>query len=56
MSSAKDEHPAHRAPGVQTIELVDHPGRIFVATYGDPPDPPATAALIATLVSGGLRA
>ena len=42
---------AHRTPGVRTTELLDHPRRIYLATYGDPPDPPATAALIATIQS-----
>jgi DNA-binding transcriptional LysR family regulator len=37
---------AHRAPGVEVTELADFPRRIYAATYGDPPDPPATAALI----------
>lgn len=37
---------AHRAPGVHITELPDFPRRIFAATYGDPPDPPATTALI----------
>lgn len=37
---------AHRLAGVHTTELPDDPRQIFAVTYGDPPDPPATAALI----------
>jgi DNA-binding transcriptional LysR family regulator len=37
---------AHRAPGIYVTELRDFLRRIYAATYGDPPDPPATAALI----------
>ena len=40
---------AHRTPGIHTTELVDDPRQIYVVTYGDPPDPPATAALITTI-------
>jgi DNA-binding transcriptional LysR family regulator len=42
---------AHRAPGVHATQLTDSPRRIYAATYGDPPDPPATTALIEILVS-----
>jgi DNA-binding transcriptional LysR family regulator len=39
---------AHRAEGIVATEL---PARrhVFAATYGEPPDPPATAALLAAL-------
>lgn len=37
---------AHRVPGIHTTELPDDPRHIYAVTYGDPPDPPATAALI----------
>lgn len=37
---------AHRVPGIHTAELPDDPRRIYAVTYGDPPDPPATSALI----------
>ena len=40
---------AHRVPGIESTVLSDHPRRIYAATYGDPPDPPATAALIETI-------
>ena len=39
----------HRAPGIEATELRDFRRRIYVATYGDPPDPPATAAFITAL-------
>ena len=42
---------AHRAPGIHTTQLTDSPRRIYAATYGDPPDPPATTVLIETLAS-----
>ncbi|MEU4196627.1 LysR family transcriptional regulator [Kribbella sp. NPDC026611] len=40
---------AHRADGVLVHELPQSPRRIYAVTYGDPPDPPATAALLAAL-------
>jgi DNA-binding transcriptional LysR family regulator len=40
---------AHRHPGIVVTELAVPPRRIFAATYGEPPDPPATAAVIAAL-------
>jgi DNA-binding transcriptional LysR family regulator len=42
---------AHRAPGVHATPLDGEPRRIYAATYGDPPDPPATTALIEILAS-----
>lgn len=42
---------AHRKPGVHATLLGESPRRIYAATYGDPPDPPATTALIELLVS-----
>jgi hypothetical protein len=42
---------AHRASGVHTTQLTDSARRIYAATYGDPPDPPATTALIEILAS-----
>jgi molybdate transport repressor ModE-like protein len=41
---------AHHAPGVVARELPGLPRRVYAATYGDPPDPPAVAALLAALV------
>jgi DNA-binding transcriptional LysR family regulator len=40
---------AHRNPAVTATRLPVPPRRIYAATYGDPPDPPATAALVAAL-------
>jgi DNA-binding transcriptional LysR family regulator len=37
---------AHRRPDVRTTELTNYPRQIYAATYGEPPDPPATIALI----------
>jgi DNA-binding transcriptional LysR family regulator len=42
---------AHRAPGIHTTQLTDSTRQIYAATYGDPPDPPATSALIEILAS-----
>jgi DNA-binding transcriptional LysR family regulator len=42
---------AHRAPGIHTTPLTDNPRQIYAATYGDPPDPPATTALIEILAA-----
>jgi DNA-binding transcriptional LysR family regulator len=39
----------HRAPGIQATELPDFRRRVYLATYGDPPDPPATAAFATAL-------
>ncbi|MEV0386510.1 LysR family transcriptional regulator [Nonomuraea sp. NPDC050643] len=40
---------AHRRPDIHTTELTNHTRRLYAATYGDPPDPPATIALIQAL-------
>ena len=40
---------AHRRPDVHTTELTDFPRELYAATYGEPPDPPATTALIQAL-------
>lgn len=40
----------HQVPGVETTELVDFRRRVHVATYGDPPDLPATSAFVRALV------
>ncbi|MEV1177401.1 LysR family transcriptional regulator [Nonomuraea sp. NPDC049784] len=37
---------AHRRPDIHTTELTSHTRRLYAVTYGDPPDPPATIALI----------
>jgi DNA-binding transcriptional LysR family regulator len=41
---------AHRNPAITATRLGVPPRRIHAATYGAPPDPPATAALVAALV------
>jgi hypothetical protein len=40
---------AHHIEGVVATELPDSKRHIYAATYGEPPDPPATAALLAAL-------
>ncbi len=40
---------AHRHPAITATRLPVPPRQIYAATYGDPPDPPATAALIAAM-------
>ena len=42
---------AHRAAGIHATRLNESPRQIYAATYGDPPDPPATTALIEILAS-----
>lgn len=40
---------AHRADGIVATEHEGAPRHVFAATYGEPPDPPATAAVLAAL-------
>jgi DNA-binding transcriptional LysR family regulator len=40
---------AHRANGIVASKLTRSPRHVYAATYGEPPDPPATAALLAAL-------
>jgi len=40
---------AHRRPDVHTTELTSFRRQIYAITYGDPPDPPAVAAVLAAL-------
>lgn len=40
---------AHRRPDIHATELDSSPRRIYAVTYGEPPDPPASAALIQAL-------
>lgn len=42
---------AHAAPGIHATLLPDTPRKIYAATYGDPPDPPATTALLEILTA-----
>jgi DNA-binding transcriptional LysR family regulator len=37
---------AHRHPHVHTTEVTGFPRQIYAVTFGEPPDPPATTALI----------
>jgi hypothetical protein len=39
----------HRASGIAATPLPDFRRRVYLATYGDPPDPPATTAFITAL-------
>lgn len=39
----------HRTPGIEATPLPDFRRRVYLATYGDPPDPPATTAFVAAL-------
>ena len=40
---------AHRPEGIVASELPGSQRHVYAATYGEPPDPPATAALLAAL-------
>ncbi|MEV0284748.1 MULTISPECIES: LysR family transcriptional regulator [unclassified Kribbella] len=40
---------AHRTDGIFATELPGSRRHVYAATYGEPPDPPATAALLAAL-------
>jgi DNA-binding transcriptional LysR family regulator len=40
---------AHRIEGIVASEIPGSPQHIYAATYGEPPDPPATAALLDAL-------
>jgi DNA-binding transcriptional LysR family regulator len=40
---------AHRAEGIVAKELPGSRRQVYAATYGEPPDPPATAALLTAL-------
>ena len=39
----------HRAAGIEATALPDFRRRVYLAAYGDPPDPPATAAFTTAL-------
>src|SRR5919198_151147 len=47
---------AHGIDGVVATELPDSKRHIYAATYGEPPDPPATAALVAALAEAATSA
>ena len=42
---------AHRIPGVHATMLPNETRQVFAVTYGEPPDPPATAAVVGILES-----
>jgi len=44
---------AHRHPGVRAVRLPGDGRHVFAAVHGQPPDPPATAALLAHLAAAG---
>jgi hypothetical protein len=47
---------AHHIEGVVATELPGFERHIYAATYGEPPDPPATAALLAALAEAATSA
>jgi len=47
---------AHHIEGVVATELPDSKPHIYATTYGEPPDPPATAALLAALAEAARSA
>jgi DNA-binding transcriptional LysR family regulator len=47
---------AHHAKGIVAKELPGSPRHVYAATYGDPPDPPATTALLAALTNAAKHA
>src|ERR687888_2245428 len=47
---------AHRIEGVVATELPGSKRHIYAATYGEPPDPPATAALLEALAEAATSA
>ena len=47
---------AHHADGVVARKLPALPRRVYAATYGDPPDPPAVAALVGALAEAAAAA
>src|ERR671923_2227464 len=47
---------AHHIEGVVATELPGSERHIYAATYGEPPDPPATAALLAALAEAAATA
>ena len=47
---------AHRAAGIVARELPGSPRHVYAATYGEPPDPPAVAALLSALTDAATSA
>lgn len=46
---------AHRRPDIHATELTSFHRQIYAATYGDPPDPPAVAAVLAALTEAATQ-
>ncbi|MBW3605351.1 MAG: hypothetical protein KY460_10680 [Actinobacteria bacterium] len=46
----------HRSDGVKVTELTGIRRRVYIASYGEPPDPPATAAFITALTDAAAAA
>ena len=46
---------AHRVPGIVARKLPGADRHVYAATYGEPPDPPATAALLTALTEAATR-
>ncbi|GAA0923447.1 LysR family transcriptional regulator [Kribbella koreensis] len=44
---------AHRHPDIHATKIPNHTRQLHVATYGDPPDPPAVAAVLEALKAFG---
>jgi hypothetical protein len=42
-------------PGIVAHELPGADRHVYAATYGEPPDPPATAAVLAMLIAEASR-
>jgi hypothetical protein len=40
---------AHRGKGIHATEIPGSTRHVYAATYGEPPDPPATTALLHAL-------
>ena len=47
---------AHRAEGIVASELPGSQRHVYAATYGEPPDPPAIAAVLAALAEAATSA
>jgi DNA-binding transcriptional LysR family regulator len=45
----------YRVPGIQSTEFSDSCRRVYVATFGEPPDPPATSAFVRALTEAARR-
>lgn len=46
---------AHRRPDIHATELTGFQREIYAATYGDPPDPPAVAAVLTALTGASIE-